>query len=81
MVDSLKDKAESQFQKKQQERIREGEQARKEYEAGRQADRDKTSRLRGLRLAKEAADRDEATAKKQEKAEKKGTARKKKSSE
>lgn len=67
MGDDLKTQAESQFKKKQQERVREGEQARKDYEAGRQAERDKTSRLRGLRLAKEAADLVEATAKKEAK--------------
>ena len=65
MMDNLKDRAEAQFKKKQREIVQEGDKARAEYEAARQADRDKTWRLREARLAKEAADLSEATAKKE----------------
>jgi hypothetical protein len=41
---------------KQQERAREGGEARAEYDAAQQATEDKTVRLKALRLAKEKAD-------------------------
>lgn len=68
MTESTKDQAESAFKKKQQERIREGNEARMRYEAGRRAEHDKTTRLRELRMAKEAADLKEATDRKEAKA-------------
>lgn len=68
MTESTKDQAESAFKKKQQERVREGKEAKMRYEAGRRAEQDKTARLRGLRMAKEAADLREATDRKEAKA-------------
>ncbi len=50
------DRAEASFKHKQVQ-ARESKKAMVEYEAAGQAMRDKTARLRGLRLAKEAADR------------------------
>ncbi len=54
-----KARAEANFKKKQ-DQAREGAQAWKEYQEQGQATRDKTARLRSLRLAKEAADRQAA---------------------
>jgi hypothetical protein len=51
----LQDRAEANFKKEQ--RARDGAKAMAEYEAGIIATREKTARLRALRLAKEAADR------------------------
>ena len=48
-------RAEASFKRKE-ERVREGKVAMAEYEASTRATRDKTTRLRELRLAKEAAD-------------------------
>ena len=53
-----RDQAEVQFQKAQ--RKQDGENALSEYEAAGRAEREKTARLRALRLAKEAADKNEA---------------------
>jgi hypothetical protein len=47
-------RAEALFQKKEA-MLREGQKARAEYEAKRQAEREKTARLRALRLARDAA--------------------------
>ena len=49
-----RDRAEAIFKKKE-ERLREGQQAMAEYEAARAATREKTARLRALRLARDAA--------------------------
>jgi hypothetical protein len=51
----LQDRAEANFKKEQ--RARDGAKAMAEYEAGIIATREKTARLRALRLAKEAAER------------------------
>jgi hypothetical protein len=48
------DRAEAAFKKKEQQ-LREGQQAMAEYEAARAATREKTARLRALRLARDAA--------------------------
>lgn len=48
------DRAEALFKKKQ-EQLREGQQAMAEYQAERHAVREKTARLRALRLARDAA--------------------------
>jgi hypothetical protein len=59
MADNSKearDRAEARF-KKMKETAREGEQARAQYDAAGQATREKTSRLRSLRLAKEASEK------------------------
>jgi hypothetical protein len=48
------DRAEALFKKKE-ERLREGREAMAEYEADRHAVREKTARLRALRLARDAA--------------------------
>jgi len=50
-----RDRAEAAFKKKE-ELLREGQQAMAEYEAARAATREKTARLRALRLARDAAD-------------------------
>jgi hypothetical protein len=50
------DRAEASFKK--EERAREGAKAMREYEAEGHAVRERTARLRSLRLAKEAADRE-----------------------
>ncbi len=52
-------RAEASFKRKE-ERVREGKVAMAEYEASTRATRDKTARLRELRLAKEAADQEGA---------------------
>ena len=52
-------RAEASFKRKE-ERVREGKVAMAEYEASTRATRDKTARLRELRLAKEAADQEAA---------------------
>jgi hypothetical protein len=49
------DRAEALFKKKE-ERVREGRDAVAQYEADRHAAREKTARLRSLRLARDAAD-------------------------
>jgi hypothetical protein len=49
-----RDRAEAAFKKKEQQ-LREGQQAMAEYEAARAATREKTARLRALRLAPDAA--------------------------
>jgi hypothetical protein len=55
--DAAKARAEATFQKKEDQR-REGEKARAEYEAEARARDKNTARLKALRLAKEAADRE-----------------------
>ncbi len=60
MADNSKEakaRAEASFKKKEQQ-AREGAEARMQYEAERNAVRDKTARLKSLRLAKEAADKE-----------------------
>ena len=49
-----RERAEAAFKKKEQQQ-REGQQAMAEYEAARAATREKTARLRALRLARDAA--------------------------
>ncbi|HET9247627.1 MAG TPA: hypothetical protein VFO15_17610 [Xanthobacteraceae bacterium] len=49
-----RDRAEAIFKKKE-ERLREGQAAMAEYEAARSATREKTARLRALRLARDLA--------------------------
>lgn len=49
-----RDRAEAIFKKKE-ERLREGQKAMAEYEAARSATREKTERLRALRLARDLA--------------------------
>jgi hypothetical protein len=49
-----RDRAEAIFKKKQ-ERLRDGQKATAEYEAARLATREKTARLRALRLARDVA--------------------------
>jgi hypothetical protein len=48
-----RDRAEAAFKKKEQQ-LREGQQAMAEYHAARSATREKTARLRALRLARDA---------------------------
>jgi hypothetical protein len=55
-TDTALARAEAQFKKKEQQ-ARNGEQARAEYDAQQQAIREKTARLRALRLARDAARR------------------------
>lgn len=55
-TDAARARAEAQFKKKEQQ-AREGAQARAEYEAEQRAVREKTARLRALRLARDAAAR------------------------
>jgi hypothetical protein len=52
-TDRVRKRAEAVF--KQEERLRNGQQAMAEYEANRVAVREKTARLRALRLARDAA--------------------------
>jgi hypothetical protein len=52
------DRAEAVFKQKQ-ERLREGEQAMAQYEADQRTMREKTARLRALRLARDAAAKQE----------------------
>ena len=54
------DRAEAAFKQKQ-ERQREGQQAMAQYEADQRTMREKTARLRALRLARDAAAKPEAT--------------------
>jgi hypothetical protein len=54
--DTARTRAEAAFRKEQQ--AREGAKAWVEYEAGMRATQEKTARLRALRLAKEAADKE-----------------------
>jgi hypothetical protein len=56
------DRAEATFKKEQ--RAQDGAKAMAEYEAAGVATREKTARLKALRLAKEAADKNQETAKK-----------------
>ena len=64
MATTSKDRAtaETRFAKAQKQ-AREGEKARSEYAARSAQDFEKTAKLKALRMAKEAADRDEAAAK------------------
>jgi len=55
--DAVRAKAEAKF-KKNEDLRQEGEKAKTEYEAEARARDEKTARLRALRLAKEAADRE-----------------------
>jgi hypothetical protein len=55
-TDTALARAEAQFKKKEQQ-ARDGKQARAEYDAQQQAIREKTARLRALRLARDAARR------------------------
>lgn len=52
-TEAVRARAEAQFKKKEQQ-AREGAQARAEYEAAQRATREKTARLRALRLARDA---------------------------
>ncbi len=52
-VKRARDRAEAAFKKKEQQ-LREGQQAVAEYQAARAATREKTARLRALRLARDA---------------------------
>ncbi len=56
--DEARARAEANFKK--EERAREGAKAMMEYQANSRLVREKTARLRALRLAKEAADRERA---------------------
>jgi hypothetical protein len=56
LTDGTKEKKWAEAQFKKEERATEGPQAMSEYNAERQAERAKTSRLRALREAKEAAE-------------------------
>ncbi len=56
------DRAEASFKKEQ--RAQDGAKAMAEYEAASVAAREKTARLKALRLAKEAAEKDQEAAKK-----------------
>jgi hypothetical protein len=58
LTDGTKEKKWAEAQFKKEERATEGPQAMSEYNAERQAERAKTARLRELRLAKEAADKE-----------------------
>jgi hypothetical protein len=60
-TDAAKAKAEASFKRKE-EQARDGALAMAEYTAAQQATRAKTERLRAMRLAKEAADRQKAEA-------------------
>jgi hypothetical protein len=68
-----RDRAEARFAKEQK-ALREGGKARALYEAEGQAVREKTARLRALRLAKEAADLEVKATQKPAKAKKKPSA-------
>jgi hypothetical protein len=52
-AERARDRAEAAFKNKEQQ-LREGQQAMAEYEAARAATREKTARLRALRLARDA---------------------------
>jgi hypothetical protein len=56
---AARERAEAAFQKKERQ-LAEGRQAMAEYEAQRVAEREKTARLRALRLAREAVAHDES---------------------
>jgi len=58
--EDLKKRADARFKK--EERVREGEKAMLQYEAEGRAVREKTARLRALRLTKEAAEKKEGIA-------------------
>jgi hypothetical protein len=58
--EALKKRADARFKK--DERVREGTKAMLDYEAEGRAVREKTARLRALRLGKEAAEKNEAAA-------------------
>ena len=57
MADDTKERKSAEAQFKKEERATEGAKAMAEYKAEREAERAKTERLRGLRLAKQASDR------------------------
>ena len=57
MADDSKERKSAEAQFKKEERATEGAKAMAEYKAEREAERAKTERLRGLRLAKQASDR------------------------
>jgi hypothetical protein len=61
--DRARARADAAFKKEQQ--LREGEKAMAEYLAAQRATREKTARLRALRLARDAAAADKSPAKKQ----------------
>jgi len=69
-------KAEASFKRKAEQQ-RDGKVAMAEYEAAGRAMRDRTAKLRELRLAKEAADKEAAQAAKPKPAEKKAKEKKK----
>ena len=58
-LDQARARAEKSF--KQEERAKQGAEAMMEYQANSESMREKTERLRALRLAKEAADRKKAS--------------------
>jgi hypothetical protein len=58
MADPSKERSQAEAQFKKTQRADEGAQAMSEYNAERQAERAKTVRLKELRLAKEAADKE-----------------------
>ena len=57
MADDTKERKWAEAQFKKEERATEGAKAMAEYKAEREAERAKTERLRGLRLAQQASDR------------------------
>jgi hypothetical protein len=57
LADDTKERKSAEAQFKKEERATEGAKAMAEYKAEREAERAKTERLRGLRLAKQASDR------------------------
>jgi hypothetical protein len=57
LTDNTKERKSAEARFKKEERATEGAKAMSEYNAEREAERAKTERLRGLRLAKEASDR------------------------
>jgi hypothetical protein len=63
LADDTKERKSAEAQFKKEERATEGAKAMAEYKAEREAQRAKTERLRGLRLAKQASDRTAPTKK------------------
>lgn len=63
MNDDEKDRIRAENRSRKLEQAREGEKAMAQYEAANQAIREKTERLRALRLAKEAKEQEEAARK------------------
>jgi hypothetical protein len=57
LADDTKERKSAEAQFKKEERANEGAKAMSEYKAEREAERAKTERLKGLRLAKDASDR------------------------